>query len=61
MILTARLRGHGFLWDVLGVCRLCTGDLGHSRSVSRPVHSIFFFFRNFCARESLSCNVFIVY
>ena len=30
------------LWDVLGVCRLCAGDLGHSRSVSRRVRSIFF-------------------
>ena len=30
------------LWDVLGICRLCAGDLGHSRSVSRCVHSIFF-------------------
>ena len=30
------------LWDVLGICRLCAGDLGHSRSVSRRVRSIFF-------------------
>ena len=30
------------LWDVLGICRLCTGDLGHSRSVSRRVRSFFF-------------------
>ena len=57
--LTARLRGRGLLWDVLGVCRLCAGDLGHSWSVSRPVPSVFF--RNFCTRESLCCNVFIVY
>ena len=27
---------------MLGVCRLCAGDLGHSRSVSRRVRSIFF-------------------
>ena len=32
------------LWDVLGVCRLCAGDLGHSRSVSCRVRSIFFSF-----------------
>ena len=30
------------LWDVLGICRVCAGDLGHSRSVSRRVRSIFF-------------------
>ena len=30
------------LWDVLGICRLCAGDLGHSRSVSRCVRSFFF-------------------
>ena len=30
------------LWDVLGVCRISAGDLGHSRSVSRPVRLIFF-------------------
>ena len=30
------------LWDVLGICRLCAGDLGHSRSVSRRVRSFFF-------------------
>ena len=30
------------LWDVLGIYRLCAGDLGHSRSVSRRVRSIFF-------------------
>ena len=30
------------LWDVLGICRLCAGDLVHSRSVSRRVSSIFF-------------------
>ena len=27
---------------MLGVCRLYAGDLGHSRSVSRRVRSIFF-------------------
>ena len=27
---------------MLGVCRLSAGDLGHSRSVSRRVRSIFF-------------------
>ena len=27
---------------MLEVCRFCAGDLGHSRSVSRRVHSIFF-------------------
>ena len=30
------------LWDVLGIYRLCAGALGHSRSVSRRVRSIFF-------------------
>ena len=30
------------LWEILGVCRLCAGDLGHSRSVSRRVRSLFF-------------------
>ena len=30
------------LWDVLGIYRLCAGGLGHSRSVSRRVRSIFF-------------------
>ena len=30
------------LWDVLGICRLFAGDLGHSRSVSCRVRSIFF-------------------
>ena len=30
------------LWDVLGIYRLCAGDLSHSRSVSRRVRSIFF-------------------
>ena len=30
------------LWDVPGICRVCAGDLGHSRSVSRRVRSIFF-------------------
>ena len=30
------------LWDVLGICRVCAGDLGHSRSVRRRVRSIFF-------------------
>ena len=30
------------LWDALGICRLCAGDLGHSRSVSRRVRSFFF-------------------
>ena len=29
------------LWDVLGLCRLCAGDLGHSTSVSRCVRSFF--------------------
>ena len=29
------------LWDALGICRLCAGDLGHSRSVSRRVRSFF--------------------
>ena len=28
--------------DILGICRVCAGDLGHSRSVSRRVPSIFF-------------------
>ena len=27
---------------MLEVCRFCAGDLGHSRSVSRRVRSIFF-------------------
>ena len=27
---------------MLGICRLCAGDLGHSRSVSRRVRSFFF-------------------
>ena len=30
------------LWDVLGICRLCAGDLGHSRSVSGRVRSFLF-------------------
>ena len=29
------------LWDTLGICRLCAGDLGHSRSVFRRVRSFF--------------------
>ena len=36
---------------MLGVCRLWGGDLSHSRSVSRCVRSIFFFFCNFCMGE----------
>ena len=40
----------------VGIFRLCAGDLGHSRSVSRRVRSIFFFFCNFCMSEFiLSC------
>ena len=27
---------------MLGICRLCAGDLGHSRSVCRRVRSFFF-------------------
>ena len=45
------------LWGVLGTYRLCTGDLGHSRSVSRRVRSFFFFFFYIFVWESLSCNV----
>ena len=48
------------LWDVLGICRLCAGDLGHSRSVSRRVRSIFFFFCNFCMREFILQCIFCI-
>ena len=48
------------LWDVLGISRLCAGDLGHSRSVSRRVHSIFFFFCNFYMREFILYCIFCI-
>ena len=48
------------LWDVLGICRLCAGDLGHSRSVSHSVRSIFFFFCNFCMGEFILYCIFCI-
>ena len=45
---------------MLGVCRLWARDLGNSRSVSRGVRSIFFFFCNFCVRKYILCCIYCI-
>ena len=42
-ILTARLRGSRVVLGCLGIYRFLAGELGHSRSVSLRLRSLFFF------------------